>query len=120
VTEPAEPIQLLLDEMFAPRIAEALRERKHNVIALVERPDMRAMPDEEVFAWAAVQRCWLLTENVKEFQPITLRALPANASTAGLLLTSRRTFPALSPVHRPAGRRARRLAGARSARTPDH
>jgi hypothetical protein len=93
VTEPAEPIQLQLDEMFAPRIAEALRERKHNVIALVERPDMRAMPDEEVFAWAAVQRCWLLTENVKEFQPITLRALPANASTAGLLLTSSRTFP---------------------------
>jgi hypothetical protein len=36
--------------MFSPRIAEALRERKHNVIALVERPDMRAMPDEEVFA----------------------------------------------------------------------
>jgi hypothetical protein len=93
VTEPAEPIQLLLDEMFAPRIAEALRERKHNVIALVERPDMRAMPDEEVFAWAAAQRCWLLTENVKDFQPIKLRALQANASTAGLLFTSSRTFP---------------------------
>jgi hypothetical protein len=79
--------------MFSPRIAEALRERKHNVIALVERPDMRAMPDEEVFAWAAVQRCWLLTENVKDFQPIKLRALQANASTAGLLFTSSRTFP---------------------------
>jgi hypothetical protein len=93
VTEPAGPIHLLLDEMFLPRIAEALRERKHNVIALVERPDMRAMPDEEVFAWAAAQRCWLLTENVKDFQPIKLRALQANASTAGLLFTSSRTFP---------------------------
>jgi len=54
---------------------------------------MRAMPDEEVFAWAAAQRCWLLPENVKDLQPIRLRALQANASTAGLLSTSSRTFP---------------------------
>lgn len=93
MTEPAESIQLLLDEMFSPTIAEALRERSHKVIALVERPDMRALPDDEVFAWAAAQRCWLLTENVKDFQPIKLRALQANAPTAGLLFTSSRTFP---------------------------
>jgi hypothetical protein len=30
---------------------------------------------------------------VKDFQPITLRALQANADTAGLLFTSSRTFP---------------------------
>lgn len=93
MTEPAEPIQLLLDEMFSPTIAAALRERGHQVAALVESPEMRAMPDEEVFAWAAARRCWLLTENVKDFQPIKLRALQANAPTAGLLLTSSRTFP---------------------------
>jgi hypothetical protein len=93
VTEPAESIQLLLDEMFSPVIAEALRGRGHRVIALVESPEMRAMPDGEVFAWAAARRCWLLTENVKDFQPIKLRALQANASTAGLLFTSSRTFP---------------------------
>jgi predicted nuclease of predicted toxin-antitoxin system len=93
MTEPAEPIQLLLDEMFSPRVAEALRERGNKVIALVERPEMRAMPDEEAFARAAARRCWLLTENVKDFQPIKLRALQANAPTAGLLFTSSRTFP---------------------------
>jgi hypothetical protein len=93
VTEAAEPIQLLLDEMFSPVIAEALRARRQRVIALVENQEMRAMPDEEVFAWAAARRCWLLTENVKDFQPIKLRALQANAPTAGLLFTSSRTFP---------------------------
>jgi hypothetical protein len=93
VTEPVELIQLLLDEMFAPMVAQALRAQGHLVVALVERPEMRAMPDEEVFAWAAAQRCWLLTENVKDFQPIKLRALQANASIAGLLFTSSRTFP---------------------------
>lgn len=93
MTEPEESIQLLLDEMFPPRLAEALRERGHRVVALVERPEMRAMPDEEVFAWAAAQQCWLLTENVKDFQPIKLRALQANAAVAGLLFTSSRTFP---------------------------
>jgi len=93
VTEPVELIQLLLDEMFAPKVAAALRAQGHLVVALVERPEMRAMPDEEVFAWAAAQRCWLLTENVEDFQPIKLRALQANASIAGLLFTSSRTFP---------------------------
>ena len=93
MTEPAEPIQLLLDEMFSPVVAEALRERGHRVVAVVERPELRAMPDAEVFAWAAAARCWLLTENVKDFQPIKLQALQANAATAGLLFTSSRTFP---------------------------
>jgi len=93
VTDPGESIPLLLDEMFAPAIAEALRDRDHDVVALVEMPDMRGMSDEEVFAWAAAQRCWLLTENVKDFQPIKLRALQVSAPIAGLLFTSSRTFP---------------------------
>jgi predicted nuclease of predicted toxin-antitoxin system len=93
VTEPVEPVQLLLDEMFSQKTAEALRAQGHGVVALVESPEMRAMPDEEVFAWAAAQRCWLLTENVKDFQPIKLRALQANAPIAGLLFTSSRSFP---------------------------
>ena len=54
---------------------------------------MRAMSDEEVFAWAASQGRWLLTENVKDFRPILLRALQADTSTTGILYTSNRAFP---------------------------
>ena len=85
--------RLLLDEMFSAAIAAALRDMGHDVIAVAERSEMRAMTDEEVFAWAASQGRWLLTENVKDFRPLLLRALQADISTAGILYTSNRAFP---------------------------
>lgn len=88
-----DPVSLALDEMFAPRIAEALRERGQAVLAVAERDDLRAMADEDLYAWVAARRCWLLTENVKDFRPIMLRALQSGSVTAGLLLTSSRAFP---------------------------
>jgi hypothetical protein len=85
--------RLLLDEMFSPAIAAALRDLGHDVIAVAERTDMRAMSDEDVFTWAASQGRWLLMENVKDFRPILLRALQADATVTGLLCTSNRSFP---------------------------
>jgi hypothetical protein len=43
--------------------------------------------------WSAVEQRWLLTENVKDFQPIMLRALQAGGAITGLLFTSGRAFP---------------------------
>ena len=82
-----------LDEMFSPAIAAALRDLGHDVIAVAERADLRAMTDDEVFAWAAGQGRWLLTENVKDFRPILQRALQTGTATAGLLFTTSRAFP---------------------------
>jgi predicted nuclease of predicted toxin-antitoxin system len=91
MTPPAA--RLLLDEMFSPVIAAALRDLGHDVTAVAEQPALRAMTDEEVFAFAAAQQRWLLTENVKDFQPILQQALQAGTPTAGLLFTSSRAFP---------------------------
>lgn len=85
--------RLLLDEMFSPTIAAALRDLGHDVAAIAEQPALRAMTDEDVFAFAAAHGQWLLTENVKDFQPILQQARQAGTPTAGLLLTSSRTFP---------------------------
>lgn len=85
-------VDLALDEMFSPKIADALRERGRNVLAVAERVDLRALSDDDLYTWAATQGCWLLTENVKDFRPIMLRTLQAGGSTAGLLFTSSRTF----------------------------
>ena len=85
--------RLLLDEMFSPAIAAELRKLGHDVIAVADRPDLRAKSDEEIFAWASTERRWLLTENVKDFRPIMLRALPAGPPGCGLLFTSSRAFP---------------------------
>ena len=86
-------VRLLLDEMFSPAIAAELRGLGHDVIAVADRPDLRSKSDEEVFAWASAELRWLLTENVKDFRPIMLRALPAGPPGCGLLYTSSRAFP---------------------------
>jgi predicted nuclease of predicted toxin-antitoxin system len=86
-------VRLLLDEMFSPAIAAELRKLGHDVIAVADRPDLRSRSDEEFFAWASAQKRWLLTENVKDFRPIMLRALQAGLPGCGLLFTSGRTFP---------------------------
>jgi len=92
VSEPGAA-RLVLDEMFSPTIAAALRERKHDVIAVAERVDLRSMTDDEVFAWAVADNRWLLAENMKDFRPILLRAMQAGGVITGLLFTSSRTFP---------------------------
>jgi predicted nuclease of predicted toxin-antitoxin system len=75
-----EEVGLLLDEMFSPVIAAELSKLGHDVIAVVDRPDLRSESDEEIFAWASTDKRRLLTENVKDFRPIMLRALPAGAT----------------------------------------
>lgn len=84
---------LLLDELFSPVIAADLRQLGHDVIAVADRPDLRSKSDEEIFAWAGAEKRWLLTENVKDFRPIMLRALSAGTPGCGLLFTSSRAFP---------------------------
>ena len=92
VNEPQQA-RLLLDEMFSPTVAAALRERQHDVIAVAERLDLRAMTDDEVFAWAIAGNRWILTENVKDFRPILLRAMQTEGTITGVLFTSNRSFP---------------------------
>ncbi len=92
MNQPA-PARLLLDEMFSPVIAAALRDLRHDVIAVAEQSGLRALTDEEIFAFAAARGRWLLTENVKDFQPILQQARQTGAPAVGLLLTSSRAFP---------------------------
>jgi hypothetical protein len=79
--------------MFSPAIAAELRELGHDVVAVADWPDLRSKSDDEVFAWASAEKRWLLTENVKDFRPIMLRALQAGPASCGLLFTSSRAFP---------------------------
>jgi hypothetical protein len=86
------PVRLLLDEMFSPAVSAELRELGPDVLAVAEQPELRSKTDEEVFAWACAQQRWVLTENVKDFRPILLRALQGGLPACGLLYTSSRTF----------------------------
>ncbi len=84
---------LLLDEMFAPAVAQALRKLGHDVVTVAEDPDLRAMTDPELFRWAARRGRRIVTENVKDFRPLLYRADESGLAGAALLLTSSRTFP---------------------------
>lgn len=88
----ASAARLLLDEMFSPTLAAALRDLGHDVIAVAERSDLRSMTDSEIFAWAANERRWLLTENVRDFRPLMLSTVQTEAKV-GVLFASSRSFP---------------------------
>lgn len=89
----ARDAALLLDEMFSAQLARVLRARGHDVLAVVEDPQLRALNDHDIFAWAALHGRRILTENVKDFRPLLLEAQESGAACADLLLTSSRTFP---------------------------
>lgn len=79
--------------MHAPAVAEALRKRGHDVIAVAERPDLRAMADEDLVIWAALESRRLVTENVKDLRRILIRSEESAPRRTTLLYTSSRAFP---------------------------
>lgn len=82
-------VRLLLDEMFSPAIARELRGRNHDVIAVAEDPQLRALTDPEQLTWASEHGRRIVTENVRDFRPLVIDDLVG----PGVLFTSSRTFP---------------------------
>jgi len=78
---------LLFDEMFSPVIADELRRRGHDVIAVAEDPSLRASSDADLFAWARERGRRIVTENVADFRPLLL----ADPRLPGVLFTSSRS-----------------------------
>jgi hypothetical protein len=86
-------LALLLDEMHAPVVAAALRDRGYNVAAVAAADELRAMSDEDLFRWAGEHGRRILTENVKDFAALLHRAEESGGPVTPVLFTSSRTFP---------------------------
>ncbi len=84
---------LLLDEMFAPMLAEQLRAEGFDVVAVAGHPILAAASDGEVFSWASAHGRRLGTENVEDFQPLVQLATERGQPVAHMLYTSSRRFP---------------------------
>ncbi|SFP89163.1 Mut7-C RNAse domain-containing protein [Geodermatophilus dictyosporus] len=79
-------MRLLLDEMYPRRLAEQLRAAGHDVVAVVELPDLVGREDVEVARSAQETGRIVVTENVRDYAPLDLDA------HAGLLLVNGRRW----------------------------
>jgi Domain of unknown function (DUF5615) len=93
-------MRLLLDEMYAPTIAEQLRARGRDVASVhdSEYRTLEGSPDEEVWSAALAADRVLVTENVQDFPRIETNALARAESTARLIFTTDRQFPRGDPA----------------------
>ena len=73
-------MRLLLDEMLSRSIAEGLRRRGHDAIALTENPGWVSLGDAEVLELARSERRALVTNNVADFRALHLRAIQLGAA----------------------------------------
>lgn len=86
-------MKLLIDEMYPPSIAEQLRDRGHDVQAVTERPELRALADTDIFALAQEQRRAVVTENVADFSVIASGYDQRGQAHHGLVLVAPGSYP---------------------------
>lgn len=85
-------MRLYLDEMIAPAVAVALRERKHDAVASVER-DALGASDAGQLARAIHERRALVTYNIGDFVVLARAAGSARRDHWGIILVNSRRLP---------------------------
>lgn len=85
--------KLLLDEMLSGDIAARLRDKGHDVTAVVEDPALVGMSDEELLAHATSCGRLLVTANIRDFAAIHASWSSRGRSHAGLIYLVNRVFP---------------------------
>lgn len=88
-------MRLLLDEMISATVAEQLRARGHNIVA-VQDPDLghlRGIDDCVLLDHAATDRRAVVTDNVPDFVRCHQRRVDRGQHHHGLLAFANDTFP---------------------------
>ena len=76
----------LLDEQLSPQIAMLLRQRGHDVVAVVDRADLAGRSDQLILEVASDELRAVITNNVKDFRPLAAGRLARGRPHAGLIL----------------------------------
>ncbi len=92
-------MKLLLDEMHAPAVAEVLRGREIDAIAVTERDDLRGLSDADLLQAATAERRTVVTENIKDFAVLSQQISAGGEKHSGLVYTHPRRFPRSAPNH---------------------
>jgi hypothetical protein len=85
-------LRLLLDEHYDDEIAQGLRAAGHDAQTVSER-GLKGLDDEALLALCEVESRALLTNNVRDFVPITRAWAAAGRDHAGMVLTSDASLP---------------------------
>lgn len=99
-------MRLLLDEQLDKALAEQLRGRGHDVLAVTEEPALKGVADEALLEWALAQRRVLVSYNIRHFMPLIGHRLVTEEPFWGVVLVAGRKFP---QGKRPFGRLLRAL-----------
>lgn len=78
-------MRLLLDEMWGARIARQLRDRGHDVVSVVERPDLLAA--------ALAENRAVVTEDRGDYRRLVAAEARAGRPHPALILTNNRRWP---------------------------
>ena len=85
-------MRLLLDEMHAPAVADALTADGWDVVAVAADPSLRGTADEELLAHATAEGRALVTENIVDFAVLATLWAGEQRSHAGLIFTNPKRF----------------------------
>jgi Domain of unknown function (DUF5615) len=76
--------------MYPPRLAERLRPKGHDVVAVLEvEVGLASSSDTDVLAWAALNNRCVVTENVSDFARLAHQGF----AHSGLIFVSSARFP---------------------------
>lgn len=86
-------MRLLLDEMIGPRVAQELRARGIDVIAVAERADLRASSDDAVLEFARETGRAVVTLNIGDFARLHRQSLVEGRRHPGIVMVTGHAFP---------------------------
>ncbi len=87
----------MFDEMYTPAIAEQLRARGHDANAVVERAELRALADTDLFALAQTEQRAVVTEDIGDLSVIADAYDQRGQAHYGLVLVDQGRYPRGSP-----------------------
>lgn len=85
-------MRLLLDEHVTSRIATELRRQGHDVVAVLERPDLQRATDEMLWAAARAEGRGIVTRDIGDFIRLALQDAAIGKRHPALVLIHRRRF----------------------------
>jgi Domain of unknown function (DUF5615) len=83
---------LLLDEMHAPAVADALTAEGWDIVAVVSERALRGMADEDLLEHASAEGRALVTENIADVAVVAARWAHDQRDHAGLIFTNPQRF----------------------------